>query len=347
MLALTAPMQGSENNSMKTCLEKFHILMPVILAGMLLYSCHRENSLSPEDGLKAIKVLNSDLINLSNGIKENSAFTGLSYLLEEPTSPLSTKNGLIGLWLNDTLSSLRPFNGKYSWSEQGFVKNTGSTNIDIDFQYPDSSGKGNFSLSGFECRMIASALCFPTEIAAKMQKDGKEILAINGNSVFMEDLPAHAEFDIKGDDFDGSVKMDRTRKENTGTLDIAVKFSAQGHEIISGSVHAVIGYSGSQIYYRTYEPDISIFEVIISGKLDYGKVDPTSKEYVKSFNDQCRIGFFDSGSRKKIGDFGIAELKESELLGWAIFLSDGSQVILEDYLLILEKLFNHKLPNKV
>jgi hypothetical protein len=341
-------MPGSENNPMKTCLEKFYILMPVILAGMFLFSCHREGNLSPEDGLKAIKVLNSDMINLSDGIQGNEAFTGLSYLLREPTSPLSSKNGLIGKWLNDTLSSLQPFEGKYNRTGTEFTKTGESGNIEIRFQIPGTTeNSGNFIMSAFECKKIASSLCFPTEIHAKMLNGDDEILTINGKSVFTNDLPAHVEFIISGEDFAGSVRMERTRKDNTGTLDVALEFSARGHEIISGNILAVIGYSGSRIFYRTYEPDITVFDVRISGKMDYGKVDPTSKEYVTSFNNNCHIGFYDDGNGKKIGDFGIGELKNGELLGWVVYLSDGTPVFLEEYLLIVDKLLNYKLPNEV
>jgi hypothetical protein len=343
------PMPGSENNPMKKYFEKVRKIMPVILVGMFLFSCHSGKNLSPEEGLKAIKVLNSDLTNLSSGIKENQAFSGLSFLLRESTSPLSSQNGLFGKWLNDTLSSLKNLAGLYTWNPDSlkFFK-TGESEF-IDIRFSDLNSKENnhrFLLSSFNCRSITCGLNFPIDLQGFMIYNEEEILTIKQHSDFKDELPGHVELLFKGKDFEGSLTADRTRDDNKGALDVAIDFRAAGHKIITGKIHAVIGYNGSQIYFRTYEPDLTVFDVKISGSLNYGKVDPTSKDYVSSFNDNCHIGFYDAGSGKKIGDFGIGPLKNNEQLGWVVYLSDGSPILLEEYLLVVEKIFNYKLSNK-
>ena len=322
--------------------------MPVLITGMIFFSCDHEKNLSPEDGIKAIKVLNSDLINLSDGVSKNLAFAGLSYLLEEPTSPLSTQNGLIGKWLNDTITSLSSLSGKYDWNGNEFIRSDTSNHIEINFQIPGTTGpQGNFILSDFEFKRLISGLSFPLVLNANMLDIDKEILEIKGKSEFSDDLPGKTEWSVKGEDFDATIYAERTREQDKGTLDIKLDFRARGYEIITGTIHSVIGYSGNQVFFRSYEPDVRIFDVRISGKLDYGKVDPTSKDYVKSFNENCHIGFYDKNSGKKIGDFGIGEINNGELLGWALYLSDGKPLFLEDQLIVVEKLLNYKLPNKV
>jgi hypothetical protein len=341
-------MQDCDQVSMSYFRKFFFAFMPVLTTGMIFISCNQEKNLSPEEGLKAIKVLNSDLINLSDGISGNLAFGGLKYLMEEPTSPLSTQNGLAGKWLNDSITSLVPFTGKYTWNENKFERISGSDIIDINFQIPGTTeNSANFTVTGFECRRMLSSLCFPMEIKASMLNHDEEILVISGNSAFMDDLPGKIDFTVRGEEFEGAVIAERTRQDDRGTLDIEMEFRVRGVDIIKGSIHAQIGYSGKQVFFRTYEPDVRVFDVKIAGKLDYSKVDPTSKDYVKSFNDNCHIGFYDSGSDKKIGDFGIGALENGELLGWVLFLSDGKPLFLEEQLLIVEKLLNYKLPNKV
>jgi len=326
----------------------FLTFLPFLITCLVFISCKQEKSLSPEEGLKAIKVLNSDLINLSDGISGNLALTGLKYLVEDPSSPLSSQSGLIGKWLNDTITSMIPFTGKYAWIDDKFELISESDIIDINFQIPGTTGNsGQFIVSGFECKRLVSSFCFPMEINATMLSDNEEILIISGSSAFLDDLPATIDFTLKGDDFEGSVHAERIRQDDKGTLDIELKFSARGFDIIKGKIHAQIGYSGKQLFFRTYEPNVRVFDLIIKGKLDYGKVDPTSKDYVKSFNDHCHIGFYDVDSDKKIGDFGIGELKNGELLGWVLYLSDRKPLFLEGQLLMVDKLLNYKLPNKV
>jgi hypothetical protein len=323
------------------------LCMPAILAGMFLLSCHSKNELSPEEAIRSLKVFNSDLTNLSSGIQENAAFTELGFLLSEPTSPLCSKNGLFGNWLNDTLTSMSSFSGSYTWTARRFLKTGESDNIDIRFPYQDSlKNDCHFRMNGFNCRQIAPGLCFPSEIQAIMTLEEENILTIEQSCTFEDGLPAHMDISLKGEEFEALIKAVRTRIDNKGALDISLEFRARGHDIIKGKVHAILGYNGSQMFYRTYEPDVTVFDVEISGILNYGKVDPTSKDYVKSFNDNCHIGFYDAGNGKKIGDFGISPLKDGERLGWVVYLSDGSPVFLEEYLLVVEKIFNYKLPNK-
>jgi hypothetical protein len=326
----------------------FQGLAVIIITAMLISSCQRPKALDPEEAVKAIKVLNSDLITLSDGIQDNPAFSALKFLVVEPSSPLSLENGFTGKWLNDTITSFNQYTGSYSWNDSGFFQRSGnSDSIKINFSNRKTGlNECQFLMTSFNCRRLNTGLCFPADFKAIMTDEGEEILRINQNTDFQDNMRFYTELELIGDQFEATFKADRTRQGDNGTLDIHIDFRVRGHEIIAGTVKAEIGYSGNQFFFKTIKPDLAIFDVTIRGFLDYGKVDPTSKDYVNSFNDHCRIDFYDSKSGKKIGDFGIGKLKNGELLGWVIILDDGTQVFLEEYLLVVEKLFNYKLPDK-
>jgi hypothetical protein len=65
-----------------------------ILAGMFLFSCQPKKELSPEEAIRSLKVLDSDLTNLVSKGQEHPSVIALDFLLNQATSPLSTSFGM-------------------------------------------------------------------------------------------------------------------------------------------------------------------------------------------------------------------------------------------------------------
>jgi hypothetical protein len=336
-----------ENKKMTRKLRVIVPFMPVILAGMILLSCHRDRNLNPEEALDVIKVLNSDITNLSDGIRGSDVFYGINFILSNPASPLSIENGLPAKWMKDSIAEAMAFKGIYLFDSTGSYNKENSENIEIKFPGQNSSlPLFEFLLKPFTCQEGYAGFCFPLEMQASMKKSNKEILTFNERSKLEDEWPEHLSIVFSGKDFSGEAKVDRTRKGNEGTLDLILEFKSGNKHILSGAIHYQIGYNGKQVYFNSYEPDIQVFNVLIRGKLDYGKVDPTSTDYIKSFNDNSHIYFTNARNRKIIGKLGLGMDKSGELLEWGVYPEKGPMISFYDNVILFRKLMDYKYPNK-
>jgi hypothetical protein len=320
-----------------------------ILAAMFLFSCHPKKELSPEDAIRTIKVLDSDVTNFVSKGEEHPSFVALDFLLHQATSPLSTNFGIPAVLLKDSLKSLESWNGIYTWNKDSLKFFKTAQGKEVKMLFPLAGGEVNdvsLGISRYASHPSMSAKNFPAEVLGMMDYNGKNIMKILYKAEFEEDWPSKIQCDISGDGFEGYWHMERKRKGDDGSVNIRFDFSAGGKNIIEGKIKLKIGYNGKSIYTKTVEPDITLFELKITGLLDYGMVDPTSKEYIKSFNDNCHIVFREKRGGWEVGNFGLGNDKSGELMEWVLYLSDGSQVSFYDYILVFKKIMDYKYPNK-
>jgi hypothetical protein len=342
-------MRDQGNNPMKKILKKILWCMPVFIAGMFLFGCQSKKALSPEESIRSLKVFNSDITNLSSAGREQAAFIGLDFLLHQASSPLSIIYGMPGKFAKDSLKGIDAWKGKYAWNNdsRSFLVIDTAGGITILFPIDgDSSNNARFIMSPFNCQHAMNLSCFPDEFTALMENKGKTILNIGYKAEYEDDWPLKMQSDIRGDGYAGFIRVDRTREGDRGAITFNVSLVVKDSSIIEGTIKVEIGYNDKQFYSRVIEPDLRVFDVRIKGWLDYGKVDPTSREYVKSFNDNCHIAFYESGSGKKIGDFGLGMDKTGQLLEWVLYLSDGSKASLYENILVFKKFMDYKYPNR-
>lgn len=314
---------------------------------MFLFSCQPKRELNADEAVRALKVLDSDLTNISSKGQEHPVFIALDFLLNQASSPLSTSFGIPGQLLKDSLISFEDWSAAYSWNKDSleFFRTEPAEGINIFFPLMDGQdNNARFLISRFSCQPSLSASCFPAEVSGMMEYQGKEIMKIEYKVEFEEFWPSKMRCDISGEGFKGYIRLDRTRKGDDGTISIRFAFSAMGNTILDGKIKSEIGYNESLIYTKTIEPELILFDVNIHGKLDYGKVDPTSKDYIRSFNDNCHIIFQEAGSGHKIGNFGLGKDETGELLEWVLYLSDGSPASIYDYILVFRKIMDYKYP---
>jgi hypothetical protein len=322
--------------------------MPVILTGMFLFSCQSDKDLSPEQSIRSLKVLNSDLTNMLSTAQQTPGFTGLDFLLQQPSSPFSVLYGIPGRFAKDSLQDIDKWNGRYEWNKDSMAFFLAGPAKEIKIDFPLDKGPENnarFTFTGYECQPSMLLSCFPAAFIALMEYQGNDILNIKYMAEFEDRLPINLKCEIEGDGFAGSITMDRTRDGDNGTMTFHLSFNAKGYTFIEGTVKTEIGYNGSLIYSKVIEPELTIFDTHIEGRLDYGKVNPTSQDYIKSFNENCHIVFREKTSGKKIGDFGLGKDQSGELLEWGVYLSDSSMASLYDYLLFFKKFMDYKYPN--
>jgi hypothetical protein len=320
-----------------------------ILAGMFLFSCQQNKELLPDEAIRTLKVLDSDLTNFVSKGQEHPSYTALDFLLNQVTSPLSANFGMPALLLKDSLKSLESWNGIYTWNDDSLKFFKTAPGKDVKMLFPMAGGQVNdasLAISRYASHPSMSAENFPAEVLGLMEYHGKNIMQILYKAEFEEYWPSKIQCDISGDGFEGYWHMERKRKGDEGSLIIRFDFSAGGKDIIEGKIKSSIGYNDKSIFIKTVEPDITLFDLKITGTMDYVKVDPTSKDYIGSFNENCHIVFREKKGGRQIGNFGLGKDESGELLEWVLYLSDGSQASLYDYVLVFKKIMDYKYPNE-
>jgi hypothetical protein len=324
--------------------------MPAIfIAGMLLFSCRNERVLSPEEALKSIKALDSDITNFIASAEEKETVRALKFLVMEPSSPLHYDNGIPGDMMKNSVTNTDPWLGNYSWMADSlkFRHEKAEEKIQITFPLEDAPGNDILlSIPWLSCHPFFTSSCFPDSLSARMTSGTEELLNVAYKAEFQDQWPSDIHLEFNSENSHGNLQVIRTRTGDIGDIAANVILQVRGHDILSGKIYYSIGYAGDQIFIRTVEPDFRIFDVSITGKLDYTKVDPASKDYVRIFNEHCNIAFKDRSSGNEIGIFGLGLDESGELLEWVIRLSDGSNASLYDHIVLFRKLMDYKYPDK-
>jgi hypothetical protein len=325
--------------------------MPVILiAGMLLFACSGRPDMTAADALKTIKALDSDLTNFMDAAGKNTAVEGLTFLVNEPSSPFSDRHGITGFVLSDSMPPVSQWYGIYEYKKDSSAFAFAPRSEGMELHFPSSATAGNdltLLVTGIGCHPFFTKPCFPDLFLAELMQDDRKILKMDYRSGFSGTYPSDINLRVEGEEFNGHFTASRTQEGNRGTVIAKFEFKAKGFTILEGMIRYEIGYNGDQIFLRTVEPDFRLFDVSVIGKLDYTRVDPTSKDYIRSFNDNCRIRFTDTGSNKVIGLFGLGTDKSGEQLEWVVRLEDGTGVSLYDHILAFRKIMDYKYPNRM
>jgi hypothetical protein len=325
--------------------------MPVILiAGMLFFACSGDKKMSAADALKAVKALDSDLTNFMDAAGENTPVEGITFLVNEPSSPFNDRTGITGRVLSDSMPPVSQWFGLYEWRNDSSAFTFTPHGDGMELLFPSSSSEiNNLSLKVIEigCHPFFTKPCFPDAFQVEMKEEGRNILAIDYHAGFSGTYPSDIDLKVEGEEFNGHFTASRTQEGNRGTVTAKFEFKAKGFTVLEGIIRYEIGYNGDQIFLRTVEPDFRLFDVSVNGKLDYTRVDPTSKDYIGSFNDNCRIRVTDHTSNRVIGLFGLGTDETGELLEWVIRLDDGPDISLYDHILAFRKIMDYKYPNKI
>jgi hypothetical protein len=281
---------------------------------------------------------------------EQSAIKGLEFLVNEPSSPFNDRDGITAFVLLDSMPPVRDWYGTYLWSRDSgkFIFKPGGNGIDIYFQ-SDTAGENDLKMivQGIGCHPFFTKPCFPDLFEAIMQENNDDILEIRYRAEFSGELPSGITLELVGKSFRGHFESSRTREGNTGTVSTSFEFSARGSAIMKGTIFYQVGYNGDQVFLRTAEPDFRLFDIHIKGILDYTKVDPTSEDYIGSFNRASHIEFTEQGSGRSIGKFGIGTDETGELLEWVILPGNGPTISLYDHVLVFRKVMDYKYPNRI
>jgi|GEM_PF-1151451 len=314
----------------------------LFLTVILCTGCKRV--LNREEAERSLKVLNSNLVNFISLSSEKPEIQGLYFLLDEPASPLTLTQNRNFFKRGTSSDSPAKLKGIYQWypGKKLFEKKDTSKQLVLLFPLEEKPGdSARFVLSEFESQDCKSRPEFPVTIKADMFINGLKKLTIDHQAEVQDNLPLHVSGLVAGDGYKLIYHLNRTRQEESGTIDLDLILKANGFELCSFGANAKIGYSRQGYYFRYISFQLKIFEHEITGELDYSKIDPTASDYIDLFNRYSRIGIRETAG-PEVGNIILGETGNGELLDYFVKFANGDKVLLSSYIPMLKKILNYK-----
>jgi hypothetical protein len=308
-----------------------------------MISCNKKEY-SYGDAVRSLKVLNSDMVNFFSVVSEKEEFEALQFLWEYPSSPVPYKKEkyTIGKPYRDFDYDLNK--GFYKWNDETktFLKQKESDNIQINFPLSDSDALCRFVISSFKQEEISSRPGFPVDINAHLKLNSDEKLKISHSGRVEDDLPKEFTTIIDGEDFNGEAIFFRSRNNESGTINFNLVLKKMDRSFITLETNAEIGYSSQGYYFKEIDFKGRLFNHYITGKINYGNINPTSDDYVESWNSNSEIELFEMPLKRKVGDILLGKTSNGELQDYFIRFSNGNEELLSFYLAFLERILNFK-----
>jgi hypothetical protein len=319
-----------------------NLLVSFSLISILILSACNSKQLDRAEADRSMKILNGNLVNLLSVGSEKPEYKALSFLFEQISTPLPFVKKA-----NPTQPEI-PFNfdekkGQYQWNSllETFEKKDDSDHISLFFP-SEKSNKNNIrlDLNNYQSQAFSSRPAFPVEIDAILKADDQEIATIIHTARISNNLPEQISTKVKATDYEFSIELKRTQLNKVGKLLIDIDLKTKGITVISAKVDARIEYSRQGYFYKTINFRLKLIDHTVKGEINYAAIDPTSADYISSFNSNSSILLYEG--RNLVGNIVLNKTENGELLDYFIRFRNKEEVLLSQYIPFLKKLLDLK-----
>lgn len=313
-----------------------------LLAFLILNAC-KSRQLNQAEADRSMKILNGNLVNLMSAGSEKPEFKALSFLLKQTSTPLPFVKRENPTQPDTVIFRLEERKGIYQWNqgEKIFYK-LGNSEI-ISLYFPEEKSEANslcFNLEKYQSQAYSSRPDFPTELEAILKMNDQKIASISHKAKISNNLPEHISTRINGTDYLAGLDLKRTQLNKEGTLLVDFFLKSKGFHVISGKLDAQIEYSKQGYFFKTINFRLKLIDHQIEGKINYSAINPTSSDYIDSFNSNSSILIFED--RNEVGNIVLNKTDNNELLDYFVRFSNGKEILLSEYIPALKKLLNLK-----
>lgn len=311
---------------------------------LLIFSSCGNRSYDYDEAVRSLKVLNSDLMNLFLEAEEKEELKALNFLWAQESAPLPSPGERFTLGRTYNPFDFNASAGIWFWNADSAKFFRKENNDKLIFNYPaEDFSDVRFLISKYESVPVSSRPEFPVKMNAHLWIDGNEKLTIEHSATVEDKMPLLIQTLVSGTDFEIAGNLNRTRSGNSGSLDARFYMEYLNRKLIHFQFNSEIGYSRMGYYFEKIDFEIILFSHLVTGKIDYDKINPTSEDYATSFNSHSVIRIFEMPGKRKVGDIILHTLPDGELLDYFVKFSNGQMIMLNEHLPVLDKILNLKL----
>lgn len=314
----------------------------VLITAVIVCSCSTQQ-LSPEEADRSMKLLNGNLVNLLSTGQEKTEFKALKFLLNQPGAPLPFVTRENATAPDTAVYRFNKLKGVYLWNKETKVFERIDHSETVTVWFPGEKSDTNdlsLELTGFQSQPYSSRPDFPTQLEAQIKDADRQLLTIHHSANMSDDMPEVISSEVTGNDYEIKFGLNRTTTGKNGELKISSSLKTKGFEVIAGNMEARIEYSRLGYFFKVIQFQLKLIDHVVEGNINYSAIDPTSADYISSFNSNSSIWVFEG--RHKVGQIVLNKTNNGELLDYFIRFSDGKEVLLSEYIPALNKLLNLK-----
>ncbi|MBT8230044.1 MAG: hypothetical protein KJO50_07270 [Bacteroidia bacterium] len=168
-------------------------------------------------------------------------------------------------------------------------------------------------------------------------------IRINYNSHIESGMPKEVEMTMLHDRSDFRLEMKRSKNGEKGKLKANFIAKSRGYKFLQAKVNSDIRYSRQGYYYDIVNFTTQIFDHEINGVIHYGKINPETKKYIRSFNENSSIEI--SENSLQLGMIELVSDNSTAELDLELRFKNGKTALLRNYLILWDKLYNYKIEN--
>ncbi|HAX95842.1 MAG TPA: hypothetical protein DCY35_04875 [Prolixibacteraceae bacterium] len=314
----------------------------IILTFLNLAGC--THSFDKPEAIRSLKVLNSDLSQFFLETNELPEMEVFRILWSDSTAPLPFPNEKFIFSKPYLEYDFQNSKGHYRQDsiKKQFIRTGDNESVVIEVS---SSRLDNcrFELQSYETMKISSRPSFPIKARAILFADSLQILNIEHEAAVADELPLFIRTSIEGTQYRLNATFDRIREGNRGSINAKSSIISGSQNIVDLEFDSKIGYSSMGYYFEKINFNITLFHHLIIARIDYDHIDPTSSDYISSFNKNSEIEIFERPYRKKVGNIRLGTTNNGELIDYFIEFRNGDTAPLAEYIPGLQKILNLKL----
>jgi len=311
-------------------------------------SCHHTAVLDKAEAEKTLKALDSDVIRWIDGINESEAGRALHALLSNDSAPFPIRFPRKFLSRSGGIYDFQQHTGTWEWDRATgkFIHVPGGDRIIIRYPLPDQAeNNATCIIYQYEEVSTTSAHAFPVLFVADLFIKEKKVFSIEHHGEMDHHLPVFMQTNISMGE--GFFRMTMENRLDTahhrGDVHTTITAGTPGKRVLDGTMQAKIKtFSGGSYAVKIFKSEIQLFDCLLIIDIDYDKVSPTSRQYVKDFNRHSRIQLFTLAHREKIADIILKKKNNDKILDFALRFSDLSEDFLSNYILAFKKILDVK-----
>lgn len=318
---------------------KYFSLLLIIFS---LTGCYQ--SFNEQEAIRSLKVLNSDLTQFFIKSEELPEMEAFKILWSDSTAPLPFPNEKFIFNQPYRSYDFQKSKGEYRQDSihKKFIRIGDNESVVIDLS-TSQHGECRFELVSFETKVTSSRPSFPVRAEANLFADSQRVFSFRHEAEIQDGLPLFIQSSMEGTNYHLDFTFDRTRYGNQGTINAKSSIIFEEQKIVDFEFDSEIGYSSMGYYFEKINFRIIMFHHLITAKIDYDQINPTSKDYIASFNQNSKIEIFERPYGKKVGNIRLGTSNNGELSDYFIEFRNGDTALLSEYIPGLQKILNIKL----
>ena len=303
--------------------------------------------MSKEEAVKYLRAADNEVIQIGKQISATLAFESMMALVGYDKSPIpSVFSNRANKNNQDQQYIFADHLGIYRFNQPTgeFLKISPSDSVIVMFPYKSPyDSLATFILANYEEEPSLLQTVMPTLIDAKMSINGINVMAIMYRGEMNHGIPVRGEMETTMGRFFLNFSQKTRLSKDHGKMKAVLTISTEAKDVLEVNINAEILLSNSgELTFNEITTRCNIFPVEILAKIEYGRIDPWSGNFINEFNHYSSVEVFSREKHQKIGDILLSERENSDKLNLMIRYKDGSLEYLEDLLLFVNGIFNVK-----